>query len=278
MGQKVSFQVGFQEYTPDTKPLKKEVYPSLETPENKNEYNELNERESEKAMQKKLGINVIKKHSEMPIKMESFIIDTIIVEKLKHSGNGNETPIKIETAEAIHSKLIDQYGGHWCVITAKSWSLPESGYCLSPKNGNYIFLVYKKTYFTVFQSFDEKLSQKKNYLSPDKPTNENEDEKERRSLKAAQKNLGINVIKKHSEMPMKMQSFVLDAIIVEKLRHSGNCNEISSAIKVKLDDQYGSGWNVLITNRQTALTFTPMPGCLICLIYDFCDYTVFKSG
>ena len=85
MGQKVSFQVGFQEYTPDTKPLKKEVYPSLEKPKNKNEDNELNERESEKEMQNKLGINVIKKHSEMPMKMESFMIDTIIVEKLKHS-------------------------------------------------------------------------------------------------------------------------------------------------------------------------------------------------
>ena len=45
MGQKVSFQVGFQEYTPDTKPLKKEIYPSCEKPKNKNEDNELNERE-----------------------------------------------------------------------------------------------------------------------------------------------------------------------------------------------------------------------------------------
>ena len=105
----------------------------------------------------------------------------------------------------------DQYDGQWCVINAKSWIVPEFGYCLSPINGTYIFLVYKKNYFTVFQSFDEKLSQKKNYLSPEKPTNKSEDEKERGSLKAAQKNLGINVKHEKAEMPMKMQSFVLDA-------------------------------------------------------------------
>ena len=281
MGQKVSFQVGFQEYTPDTKPPKKEIYPSIEKPKKENEDNELNERELAKAMQKKLGIDVIKKHSEMPMKMESFIIDAIIVENLKHSVNGNN--ISIEILKAIHGKLTNQYGGNWCVITAKSWSLPESGYCLSPKNGTYIFLSYKKTYFSVFQSFDKKLSQEKNYFSPDKPTNENEDEdeKERQSLKAAQKNLGINVKKKHenAEMPLKMQSFVIDAIIAEKLKYSGNCNEISRAIKVKMDDQYGSGWNVIITNpRQTALKFKNMPGYLIVLKYDFCKYIFFKSG
>ena len=244
MGQKLSFQVGFQEYTPDTKPPKKDISPSLEKPKNKNEDKELKKRESEKAMQKKLGVNVIKKDSEMPMKMESFIIDAIIVEKLKHSGNGNE--IVIEIAKGIHDKLNDKYGGHWWVINAKSWSLPEFGYCLSPIKGTHICLDYKNTYFTVFQSFDEKLSQNRNYLSPKKPTNGNEDEKERQSLKAAQKNLGIIVTKKleEAEMSLKMQSFVIDAIIVEKLKHSGNCNEISTAIKVKLDDEYGSGWNV----------------------------------
>ena len=272
MGQKVSFQVGFQEYTPDTKPLKKEIYPSIEKPKKENEDNELNERELAKAMQKKLGIDVIKKHSEMPMKMESFIIEAIIVEKLKHSGNGNEIPIEI--AKAIHRKLIVQYGGHWCVITSKSWSLPESGYCLSTKNGTFIFLTYKKTYFTVCQSPPKR-------KTPDKPTNENEDEKERQSLKAAQKNLGITVERKYEKtvMPLKMQSFVIDAIIVEKLKHFGNCSETSIAIKVKMDDQYGSGWNVLITKpRQTALKFYTVPGCFIRLKYDFCNYTVFKSG
>ena len=45
MGQKLSFQVGFQEYTPDTKPPKKEISPSLEKPKNKNEDSKLKPRE-----------------------------------------------------------------------------------------------------------------------------------------------------------------------------------------------------------------------------------------
>ena len=52
MGQNVST---LQEYTPDTKPPKKEN--SLENPKNENEENELDERES---MQKKMGISVLK--------------------------------------------------------------------------------------------------------------------------------------------------------------------------------------------------------------------------
>ena len=138
-------------------------------------------------------------------------------------------------------------------------------------------LTYKKTYFTVFQSFNEKLSQQKNILSSNKPTNEDEDEKVRQSLEAAQKNLGITVEK--AEMPLKMQSFIIDAVIVHKLKHSGNCNEISSAIKVKMDGQYGSGWNVLITNhKQSAHHLTIKLGYLILLKDDFCYYSVFKSG
>ena len=149
MGQKVSFQVGFQEYTPDTKPLKKEVYPSIEKPKNKNEDNELNERESEKVMQNKLGINVIKKHSEMPMKMESFIIDTIIVEKLKHSGNGNETPIKIKIAEAIRGKLNDKYGSGWNVLITNP---KQAAMMVTSKIGTLIFLKYDSCNYAVFKS------------------------------------------------------------------------------------------------------------------------------
>ena len=280
MGQKVSFQVGFQEYTPDTKPPKKEISPSIEKPKKENEDNELNEKESAKVMQKKLGIDVIKKHSEMPMKMESFIIDTIIVENLKHSGNGNK--ISIEIPKAIDNKLKDQYGGHWCVTISTSWVVTECGYSLSPINGTHIFLTYKNWYFTVFQSFDQKLLQKKSYFSSKKPINEPNNEKERESLKAVQRKLGINVSKKKyegAEMPIKMESFVIDAILVENLKHSGSCNEISKAIRVKLDDQYGSGWNVLITNpRQTVLMLSTTPGSFIWLEYDFCNYAVFKSG
>ena len=121
----------------------------------------------------------------------------------------------------------------------------------------------------------------KNDLSTEKPINEDNNEKERESLKAVERKLGINILKKHegAEMPMKMKSFVIDAILVENLKHAGNCNEISKAIRVKLDDQYGSGWNVLITNpRQTALLLSATPESFIFLEYVFCNYIVFKSG
>ena len=107
-------------------------------------------------MQKKLGIDVIKKHSDMPMKMESFIIDAIIVEHLKHSGNGNN--ISEEIPKAITNKLNNRYGGHWCVTITKSCTVTETGYSLSPIHGTHIFLTYKNWHFTVFQSFDQRLT------------------------------------------------------------------------------------------------------------------------
>ena len=321
MGQNTST---VREYTPDTKPPQNENSHSLEKPKNENEDNVQKERESEMAMQKKLGVNVIKKDSDMPMKMESFIIDAIIVEKLKNSGNSNDI------ATAIAKKLNGQYGDRWCVITTKSCSVravgrsedlgvqasfggnnlyplveigltdlpeswgamapseslgttglcvPESGYALSPINGTYIFLAYEKSDFTVFRGFDQNIFMNK--LSPNVLKNENEENnlKEKESLKAIQKKLGINVLK--NTMKIKMESFTIDTIIVEKLKHSGCFNEIASAIKVKLEDQYGSSWNVLIAKTgdwpESGYCVTTILGSYITLEYDLCKYTVFKS-
>ena len=143
MGQNVST---LQEYTPDTKPPKKENYRSLENPKNENEDNELNERESENAMQKKMGINVLKKHSEMPLKMESFIINAIINEKLKHSGKFSDM------AYAIAEKLTDQYGGSWNVLISKTMAQSDSGYAFCSIAGSDIRLRYDFYTFTVFKS------------------------------------------------------------------------------------------------------------------------------
>ena len=145
MGQNVST---LQEYTPDTKPPKKKNYRSLENPKNENEDNELNERESENAMQKKMGVNVLKKHSEMPMKMESFIIDAIIVEKLKHSGKFKFS----DMAGAIAEKLKGQYGGSWNVLISKSMVHSNSGYSFCPIAGSDIRLRYDSYTFTVFKS------------------------------------------------------------------------------------------------------------------------------
>ena len=289
MGQNVST---VQEYTPDNKPAKMENSHSLEKPRNENEENKLNERseKAEKEKQKKLGINVMKKHSEMPMKMESFIIDTIIVEKLKHSGHF------AEIANAVAKKLNNQYGGFWCAIIAKSWCATLNG-CLSTINGTHIFLAYENCNFTVFQSLDEKctsdddmLPPQKNFLYPEKPENENEnnDIKKRESLKATQNKLGFYVlekkcINKDSILPMKteLESFMIDAMIVEKIRHLGDFNGIGRAVKEKLEDQYGGRWNVLIAKNwhssESGYCLATVPGSYIVLKYDFCTYTIFKG-
>ena len=283
MGQKVST---VQEYTPDTKPPKK--YPekgntlSFETPKNDKEENELNERESDKAMQKKLGIDVMVKDSKMPRKMESFIIDAIIVEKIKHLGNWDEI------AAAIVKKLVDQYDGRWCAIIAKSWIALESGYYLSPINNSYIFLEFKNSVFTICQNSDQKVPLPKNerYLALKEAKNENE-EIEREALKAAQKKLGINILSSKfitmdSEWPMnvKLESFVTDTIVVQKLKYSGNFNIIARGIKEKLEDQYGGRWNVVITKDWylTDSGSSVAQYSQIQLTYESRTYTVFKSA
>ena len=127
MGQKASTD---REFTPDTKPPKKEK--------------EINARESLKAIQKRLGVNVVSKGTKMPMKTESFIVDAIVIEKLKHSGNFNEI------AKAIKQKLDDQYGGWWNVLIAKEWNLAESSFAISSYNS--IQLTYESNHYTVFRS------------------------------------------------------------------------------------------------------------------------------
>ena len=145
MGQYVST---LQEYTPDTKPPKKENSCSLENPKNENEENELNQRELENAMQKKMGVNVLTKNSEMPLKMESFIIDAIIVEKPKHSGKFQFS----DMAYAIAKKLEGQYGGPWNVLISKTMTHSDSGYYFCAIPGHELRLRYDSFTFTVFKT------------------------------------------------------------------------------------------------------------------------------
>ena len=121
-------------------------YRSLENQKKENEDNELNERESENTMQKKMGVNVLKKHSEMPLKMESFIIDAIIVKKLEHSGKFSDM------SQAIAEKLEGQYGGFWNVLISKSMPQSDNGYSFRVIAGSDIRLRYDCHTFTVFKS------------------------------------------------------------------------------------------------------------------------------
>ena len=143
MGQKASTT---REFTPDTKPPKKESDLSLEKPKNENKDNEINARESLKAIQKRLGVNVLRKDSEMLMETESFIMDAIVVETLKHSGNSNEL------SRAIYEKLTNQYGGNWSVIIVKSPIPPDFGFCVSRVQGSQIDLTYDGHAYAVFNT------------------------------------------------------------------------------------------------------------------------------
>ena len=135
-----------REFNPDTKPPKKENDLSLEKPKNENKDNEINARESLKTIQKRLGVNVLAKDLEMPMETESFIIDAIVLEKLKFSGKFNEI------ARAIHEKLKNQYGGRWSVLIAKLPKSPESSYRVTYVQGCYIDLTYDGHIYTVFKT------------------------------------------------------------------------------------------------------------------------------
>ena len=143
MGQKAST---VREFTPDTKPSKKENDLSLEKPKNENEDNEINARESSKAIQKRLGVNVLAKDSEMLMETESFIVEAVVIEKLKNSGNFNEISMG-NIATAIKQKLECQYGGCWNVLIGK-----EIGYALGRISGSHIQLTYESDDYSVFRS------------------------------------------------------------------------------------------------------------------------------
>ena len=119
---------------------------------------------------------------------------------------------------------------------------------------------------------------KENSQSLEKPKNENEDNEPE---KTAQKKLGINIIRKGPGMPLKMESFIIDAIIAEKRKYSGNSKKIARAVKENLDDHDGGIWNVLIATTSHASAYeyclSGISSTKIDLTYDFHTYTVFKT-
>ena len=82
-------------------------------------------------------------------------------------------------------------------------------------------------------------------------------------------------------MKMELESFVIDAVLVEKLKHSGSLMEIGRAVKEKLEDQYRSCWTVIIAKNwhssESGYCLATVPGSYIVLKYDFCTYTIFKG-
>ena len=52
-------------------------------------------------------------------------------------------------------------------------------------------------------------------------------------LKEIQTRLGVNVLRKDSKMSMRKESFIIDAIIVEKLKYPGDSKKIPTANLLK---------------------------------------------
>ena len=49
----------------------------------------------------------------------------------------------------------------------------------------------------------------------------------------------VKIVKKHENMPRKMEVFIKDAIIISTLNSSGNLNKMADSIVQKLDDRIG---------------------------------------
>ena len=102
---------------------------------------------------------------------------------------------------------------------------------------------------------------------------------ERESLKATQKKLGMNVVRKKM-IPLEIESFIIDIILLETSKHAGNLIEISTAISEKLKKKYGGKWSAVILKSghlpDSGYSITTIPGCQINLTYDGHNYTVFK--
>ena len=102
---------------------------------------------------------------------------------------------------------------------------------------------------------------------------------ERKSLKATQKKLGMNVVRKKM-MPLEIESFIIEIILLETSKRAGNLNEISTAISEKLKKKYGGIWSAVIFKSghlpDSGYSITTIPGCQINLTYDGHNYTVFK--
>ena len=92
-----------------------------------------------------MGVKINRKHSKMSSKMETFIIDAIIVAKVKHSG-GNLSKM----AESITDKLDDRFGGDWHALVKKSGC--KTGYNVKPRSGTFIHVTHDGHVFTVFKT------------------------------------------------------------------------------------------------------------------------------
>ena len=91
------------------------------------------------------GLKVNEKDSLMSSEMEEFITDTIIIAKVKNSGD------TFKMAEAIRKKLDEHFGGMWTVLVIKK---DNSGWAINGIrwNGTYIDVDHGAHSYTIFRN------------------------------------------------------------------------------------------------------------------------------
>jgi hypothetical protein len=88
------------------------------------------------------GLTVNAKDDLMSDHMEEFITDTIIIAKVKNSGE------MLRMADAITKKLDEHFGGSWTVFISKKW---DCGWAGIPWNGTYINVDHGAHRYAIFR-------------------------------------------------------------------------------------------------------------------------------
>ena len=84
----------------------------------------------------------------MSDEMEEFIIDTIIIAKVKNEG---EKSADYKMAKAINKKLDEYFGGSWLVFISKCENAPCWASSGIPWNGTYIEIEHGAYNFVIFR-------------------------------------------------------------------------------------------------------------------------------
>ena len=90
------------------------------------------------------GLKINEKDSLMSSEMEEFITDTIIIAKVKNSGNTSKM------SDAISKKLDEHFGGMWTVLVIKKdnrdWALngiPWNGTYIDVDHGAHTYIIFR---------------------------------------------------------------------------------------------------------------------------------------
>ena len=91
--------------------------------------------------------------------------------------------------------------------------------------------------------------------------------------------LVVRIDGKHSNMSSRMESFITDAIIIAKLKHSEDVNKMAEAITEKLDDCYCGTWNTIVykDTTDTGYHIRTCSGTYIQVNHQGLNFTVFKN-